>query len=185
MDIEVKKQMDSKMDAAIDAMKKDFSAVRTGRASLALFDHIMVDYYGTPTRLDQASTLSTPDNRTILISPWEPKIIGDIERAILKSDLGLTPINDGKAIRISIPALTEERRKELVKTVKKRSEDGKVAVRNVRRDINEKLKKMEKDKEISEDDLKKALDEVQKNTDAHIKKIDAILEHKELEIMEV
>lgn len=185
MDKELKKKTESKMQGAIDALKKDFGTVRTGRASLALLEGISVDYYGSQTPLQQVASLTVPESRTIMIQPWEQKIIGDIERAILKSDLGLTPTNDGKLIRINIPPLTEERRKDLVKVVKKRAEEAKVAVRNIRRDINEALKGMEKQKEISEDELKKSLDEVQNITDTYIKKVDETLEHKENEIMEV
>jgi ribosome recycling factor len=173
------------MNAAIDSLKKDFAGVRTGRASLGLLDGIVVDYYGTPTPLQQLASLSIPESRQIAIQPWEQKLIPEIERSIMKSDLGLTPANDGKVIRITIPILTEERRKQLVKVVRKRSEEAKVAVRNVRRDSNEELKKLEKDKHMSEDDVKKEQDEIQKLTDGHIKKIDEVLEHKEKEIMEV
>jgi len=173
------------MQASIEALKKKFAGVRTGRASLSLLDGLTVDYYGTVTPLQQLASLSIPDSRQILIQPWEQKIIPDIEKAIMKSDLGLTPMNDGKVIRINIPPLTEERRKQLVKVVKKEAEDAKVAVRNIRRDINEDLKKMEKEKHISEDEIKKEHDEVQKITDSFIKKVDELLEHKEKEIMEV
>jgi ribosome recycling factor len=173
------------MDAAVESLKKDFAAVRTGRASLALLDGISVDYYGTPTPLQQLASLSIPESRQIAIQPWEHKLIPEIEKSIMKSDLGLTPANDGKIIRINIPVLTEERRKQLVKVVKKRSEEAKVAVRNVRRDSNEELKKLEKEKHLSEDDVKKVQDEIQKLTDVHVKKVDEVLEHKEKEIMEV
>jgi len=185
MQKELKKEHEAKMASAIESLKKDFAAIRTGRASIALLDGIQVDYYGNPTALQQVASLSTPDSRQIVIQPWEPKIIPDIERAILKSDLDLTPANDGKLIRINIPPLTEERRKQLVKVVKKRSEEAKVSIRNIRRDLNDALKHLEKDKELSEDDLKKSLDEVQKMTDDYIKKVDEKLEHKEIEIMEV
>ncbi len=144
-----------------------------------------MDYYGTITAIQQVASLSIPDSRQILIQPWEQKIIPEIEKAIMKSDLGLTPMNDGKVIRINIPALTEERRKQLVKVVKKEAEDAKVAVRNIRREINEELKKLEKEEHISEDQIKKEHDEVQKITDSFIKKIEELLEHKEKEIMEV
>lgn len=185
MQKELKRENEEKMRASIEALKKDFGSIRTGRASLSLLDNILVVYYGNPTPLNQVSSLSTPDSRQILIQPWEPKTISDIERAILKSDLGLTPTNDGKLIRIAIPPLTEERRKQLVKVVKKRAEEAKISVRNIRRDFNEALKNLEKDKEINEDDLKKSHDEVQKLTDSYIKKVDEKLEHKEKEIMEV
>jgi len=173
------------MQASIEALKKKFGSVRTGRASLALLDGLIVDYYGTPTPIQQLASLSLPDSRQIAIQPWEQKIIPDIEKAIMKSDLGLTPMNDGKLIRINIPALTEERRKQLVKVVKKEAEDAKVAVRNIRRDVNEELKKLEKEKHVSEDEIKKEHDEVQKITDSFVKKVDELLEHKEKEIMEV
>lgn len=185
MQKELKRNHEEKMAGAVEALKKDFGSIRTGRASLSLLDGIQVEYYGNPTPLTQVAALSTPDSRQILIQPWEPKTIAEIERAILKSDLDLTPTNDGKVIRINIPALTEERRKQLVKVVKKRAEEAKISIRNIRREFNESLKKLEKNKEISEDDLKKSLDEVQKLTDDFIKKVDERLEHKEQEIMEV
>ena len=173
------------MEGAIDALKKEFGSVRTGRASLSLLDGIMVDYYGTLTPLQQLASLSVPESRQIAIQPWEQRIIPEIEKAIMKSDLGLTPSNDGKFIRIGIPTLTEERRKQLVKVVRKRAEEGKVAIRNIRRDTNEELKKLEKEKHLSEDDAKKSHDEIQKLTDSHIAKVDEVLKHKENEIMEV
>ena len=185
MEKELKRKAVEKMDHSIEALKKEFASVRTGRASLALLDGIKVDYYGTPTPLQQVASLSVPESRQIAIQPWNQKIISDIEKAIMKSDLGLTPTNDGKVIRINIPLLTEERRKQLVKVVRKNSEDAKVAVRNIRRDVNDEIKKLEKEKHLSEDDTKKSLDEIQKFTDSYVKKIDEILMHKEKEIMEV
>lgn len=185
MEKELKRKAVEKMDHSIEALKKEFASVRTGRASLALLDGIKVDYYGTPTPLQQVASLSVPESRQIAIQPWDQKIISDIEKAIMKSDLGLTPTNDGKLIRINIPSLTEERRKQLVKVVRKNSEDAKVAVRNIRRDVNDEIKKLEKEKHLSEDDTKKSLDEIQKFTDSYVKKIDEILMHKEKEIMEV
>ena len=182
---ELRKKTNERMQTSIEALKKKFASVRTGRASLSLLDGLTVDYYGTPTPLQQVASLSLPDSRQIAIQPWEQKIISEIEKAIMKSDLGLTPMNDGKLIRINIPALTEERRKQLVKVVKKEAEDAKVAVRNIRRDINEELKKLEKEKHVSEDEIKKEHDEVQKITDSFVKKVDELLEHKEKEIMEV
>ena len=173
------------MQGAIDALKKEFSSIRTGRASMALLDGIIVDYYGTPTPVQQLASLSIPESRQIAIQPWEQRLIPEIEKAIMKSDLGLTPMNDGKLIRINIPILTEERRKQLVKIVKKRAEESKIAVRNIRRDGNEELKKLEKEEHISEDEVKKEHDEIQKITDSFIKKIDELLAHKENEIMEV
>ena len=174
-----------RMEGAIDALKKEFGSVRTGRASLSLLDGIMVDYYGTLTPLQQLASLSVPESRQIAIQPWEQRIIPEIEKAIMKSDLGLTPSNDGKFIRIGIPALTEERRKQLVKVVKKRAEEAKIAIRNIRRDTNEELKKLEKEKHLSEDDAKKSHDEIQKLTDSYIVKVEEVLKHKENEIMEV
>ncbi len=182
---EHRKKVNDRMNGAIDALRKEFSGVRTGRASLALLDGIAIDYYGTMTPIQQLANLSVPESRQIVIQPWEQKIIPDVEKAIMKSDLGLTPMNDGKVIRINIPTLTEERRRQLVKVVKKRAEEGKVAVRNIRRDANDDLKKLEKEKHLSEDDAKKEHDEIQKLTDAFIRKIDEVLEHKEKEIMEV
>jgi len=182
---ELRRKTSDRMQGAIDALKKEFASVRTGRASMGLLDGIVIDYYGTPTPVQQLASLSIPESRQIAIQPWEQKIIPEIEKAILKSDLGLTPMNDGKTIRINIPVLTEERRKQLVKIVKKRAEESKIAVRNIRRDSNEELKKLEKNEHVSEDEVKKEHDEVQKITDSFIKKIDELLEHKEKEIMEV
>ncbi|MBF0553577.1 MAG: ribosome recycling factor [Nitrospirae bacterium] len=185
MDKETEKKLSGKMNTVIDHLKREYAAVRTGRASLSLLDDIMVDYYGTPTPVNQVAALGSPDPQTITISPWEQKIIPNIEKAIRKSDLDLTPNNDGKIVRITIPPLSEERRKQLVKVVKKKAEDSRVAVRNVRREFNEDLKKLEKDKHISEDETKKSQEEVQKVTDSFIKLVDEVLAHKEKEIMEV
>ena len=185
MEKEIQKSTELKMNEAIDALKKDFTTIRTGRATTALVDNVLVDYYGTPTKLAQCATVTTPDSKTILIQPWEPKLIQAIDKAIMKADLGLTPINDGKNVRISIPALTEERRKDLVKVIKKRTEEGRISVRNIRRDANDSLKKLEKDKSITEDELKKSLEEVQHLTDKFVKRVEETLEHKEKEIMEV
>ncbi len=182
---ELKKQAKERMEKAVEALKKDFASIRTGRASLSLLEGITVDYYGTQTPLNQVAALSVPEPRMITIQPWEQRMIPIIEKAILQSDLGLTPSNDGKIIRINIPPLTEERRKQLVKVVKKRAEEARVSIRNIRRDLNEELKKMEKAKEISEDDLKRDLEEVQKLTNQFIEKVDEILETKEKEILEV
>jgi len=173
------------MSRAVEVLKKEFGSIRTGRASLAILDGIMVNYYDTQTPLQQLTSLSIPESRQITIQPWEQKIIPEIEKAILKSDLGLTPTNDGKTIRINIPPLTEERRKLLVKTVKKKAEEAKVSVRNIRRDTNEEIKKLEKEKHISEDVVKKLQEEIQKITDSYISKMDEVLSHKEKEIMEV
>jgi ribosome recycling factor len=185
MEQELKRKTTDRMLRTIDVLKKDFSSIRTGRASLALLDGLMVNYYDTPTPLQQLASLSIPESRQIAIHPWDPKVIPDIEKAILKSDLGLTPMNDGKMIRINIPPLTEERRKQLVKTVRKKAEESKVSVRNIRRDVNEELKKLEKEKHISEDIVKKSQDEIQKITDSFIAKVDEVLVNKEKEIMEV
>jgi len=172
------------MGKSIDALKNEFNRVRTGRASLTILDGIRVDYYGTLTPLNQMATLAVPESRLITIQPWDVSVIKEIEKAILKSDLGLTPSNDGKIIRISIPPLTEERRKELVKVINKMSEDHKIAVRNIRRDSNELLKGLKKDGDISEDDAFKAQDQVQKITDENIKLIDDVNKEKEKEILE-
>lgn len=176
---------EDRMDKATANLDKEFGKLRTGRASTSLVDSIKVDYYGTPTPVNQLASVAVPDSRTITIQPWDKGGFAAVEKAILKSDLGLTPVNDGKLIRISIPPLTEERRKELVKVSRKYTEDAKVAVRNVRRDANEQLKKLEKDKAISEDDLKKATDEVQKLTDKYVAVADKKCQTKEKEIMDI
>jgi len=173
------------MKKAIDALKNELKKIRTGRASLSILDDIRVDYYGTPTLLNQMASLSTPESRLIVIQPWDASVIKDVEKAILKSDLGLTPSNDGKLIRITIPQLTEERRKQLVKVIYKKSEEHKVSVRNVRRDANDLLKSLKKDGEISEDEAFKAQDQVQKITDEYIKLIDDVCKEKEKEILEI
>ena len=172
------------MDKSIDALKNEFKKVRTGRASLALFEGIKVSYYGTPTPLNQVASLSVPESRLIVIQPWDQSVIGEIEKEILKSELGLTPMNDGKVIRVSIPPLTEERRKELVKVVHKIAEEYRVSIRNIRRDTNELLKSMKKDGEIAEDDFYRAQDKVQKITDDHIRLVDQTYREKEKEILE-
>jgi ribosome recycling factor len=172
------------MEKSVEALKKDLKRLRTGRASLSILDGIKVDYYGTLTPLNQMATLAVPESRLITIQPWDVSVIKDIEKSLLKSDLGLTPSNDGKIIRIAIPPLTEERRKELVKVVHKMCEDYKISLRNIRRDANELLKSMKKDGDISEDDLYKAQDQVQKITDEHIKLIDVCFKDKEKEILE-
>ena len=172
------------MGKALEALKNELSRLRTGRASLTILDGIKVDYYGTMTPLNQMATLAVPESRLITIQPWDASVIKDIEKAILKSDLGLTPSSDGKIVRISIPQLTGERRKELVKVVHKVCEEHKVSVRNYRRDSNDLLKSMKKEAEISEDDAYKAQDEVQKITDEYIKHIDECYQEKEKEILE-
>jgi len=184
---EVKKKAEDKMNKAHDVLKKELAALRTGRASLAILDGIVVDYYGTPTPLTQVANLSVPDPRLIIVQAWEAKMLGEIEKAIMKSDLGIMPTNDGKVIRLSIPPLTEERRHQIVKQAKKLAEDTRVAIRNIRRDVNDDVKKKSKDKDahISEDETKKLQDDIQKITDSHIKRIDDLLAHKEKEIMTV
>ena len=173
-----------KMSKTIDSLKKDFTRIRTGRASTALLDGIRVNCYETQMPLDQVASLSVPESRLITVKPWDPSIMTEIEKAILKSELGLTPVNDGKIIRIPIPPLSEARRKELAKLAKKMAEEGKIAVRNHRREANELLKELKNEKEISEDDLFRAQDEVQKVTDEFIKKIDDLTAEKEKEIIE-
>jgi ribosome recycling factor len=175
----------TRMDASLETVRRELAAMRTGRASLAMLDGIRVDYYGTPTPLNQVGNLSIPDPTLIQIQPWEPSMLHPIEKALRISDLDLNPQNDGKLIRIPVPTPTEERRKTLVKHAHKHTEEGRVAVRNVRRDANEHLKKLLKDKKISEDDEKHAIAEVQKLTDQHIEKLNEVLKKKEAEIMEV
>ena len=175
----------SRMEKTLSSLKTDLNKIRTGRASLALFDDIRVDYYGTPTPLNQMATLSVPEPRLITIQPWDTSAIGEIERAILKSELGVTPASDGKMIRINIPRLTEERRKELVKVVRKMAEGAKVAIRNIRREANDQLKGLEKNKKISQDELHQWMDKVQKSTDQLIEKVDGVLATKEKEILEI
>ncbi|MBM4307935.1 MAG: ribosome recycling factor [Deltaproteobacteria bacterium] len=174
-----------KMEKTIIALKTDLNKVRTGRASLALLDDIRIDYYGTSTLLNQMATLAVPEPRLITIQPWDPTTIGEIEKAILKSDLGLTPMNDGKIIRINIPRLTEERRKELVKVVKKMGEATKVALRNIRRDANDQLKGLEKNKKLSQDLLHQWMEKIQTSTDKYIERVDGALSAKEKEILEI
>src|SRR5512137_2275724 len=175
----------ARMEKTLSSLKTDLNKIMTGRASLALFDDIRVDYYGTPTPLQQAATLAVPEPRLITIQPWDTSIIGEIEKAILKSELGLTPMNDGKIIRISIPRLTEERRKELVKVVRKMAEASKVALRNIRREVNDQFKGLEKNKKISQDQLHQMMEKVQVSTDKYIEKVDASLAAKEKEILEI
>ena len=176
---------EERMEKAVGNMDKEFAKLRTGRASTSLVDAIKVDYYGTPTPISQLASVAVPDSRTLTIQPWDKGGFAAVEKAIMKSDLGLTPVNDGKIIRICIPALTEERRKDLVKVSRKYTEDAKVAVRNVRRDANDQLKKLEKDKTITEDDLKKASEDVQKLTDKYVAEADKKCQAKEKEIMDI
>lgn len=185
MSKEVIAQLNEKMTNSVDALKRELVKIRTGRASLSLLDDITVDAYGTKMPLNQVGSLTIPESRLIVIQPWDPQMLSAIEKAILSSDLGLTPSNDGKVIRLTIPQLTEERRKDLVKQVRKISEEFRVAVRNVRREANDILKNMKKDKEISEDDMFRLQDEAQKMTDNFIRKIDEISAGKEKEVMEV
>lgn len=182
---EILKKGEADMKPVIAATKNAFGAVRTGRANPSLLDRIVVDYYNTPTPLNQMANISAPEARLLVIQPWDKSVIKDIEKAILTSDLGLTPNNDGNVLRIAIPQLTEERRKDLVKIVKKEAEDHKVAIRNVRRDLNDALKKLEKNGDIKEDDCHRGLDEVQELTDKYIAEIDELLAVKEKEIMEI
>lgn len=175
--------MKEEMEKSVTSLKRDLVRIRTGRASSALVEPVHVDYYGTQMPLNQVANVTTPDPRTIQITPWESNMVGAIEKAILAANIGLTPQNDGKMIRIPIPALTEERRKEMVKLVKKMGEDAKVAIRNHRRNANETIKKSEKQKEMSEDEAKKSLDEIQKGTDTKITEIDRLIESKEKEIL--
>ena len=182
---ELKRDADHRMKRAIENVQQEFAKVRTGRATPVLLDSVRVSYYGNMVPIAQAATISIPEPRLIAIQPWDRNMIGEIEKAILKSDLGLTPSNDGTFVRIPIPQLSEERRHDLAKLVRKFGEEGKIAIRNIRRDANDHLKKMQKNHEISEDELSVVLDETQEMTDTHIKEIDEILKHKEDEIMEV
>ena len=180
-----KKSLEERIEGAKSFLKENLNTVRAGRANPALLDKVMVNYYGSPTPLKQLANISVPDPRTLLISPFDPKSISDIERAINEANIGINPANDGKVIRLAIPQLTEERRKELTRVVKNYGEDAKVAVRNLRRDVNDELKKAEKAGEITEDDLKNDLEETQKTIDKALKDIDVILAEKEKELMEV
>ena len=182
---EIKSKAESKMKKSLAALNDEFTSIRTGRASASLFDKINVDYFGTATPLNQLATISIPEARLVVIQPWDRNIIGEIEKAILKSELSLNPSNDGKIIRIAIAPLTEERRKELVKTAKNTAENSKVAMRNIRRDANDDLKKKLKKKEITEDEEKMGVDAIQKITDKYIAEINKILEAKEKDIMEI
>lgn len=182
---DVASKMSSHMDKTIDALRKEFQKVRTGRASTALLDEVKVDYYGTPTPVNQLATLAVPEPRTITLQPWEAKIIPAIEKAIINANLGVAPSNDGRLIRLNLPPLNEERRKEIVKQLRKIAEDAKVALRNIRRDTIDELKRLEKDKKITEDDLKRGEKDVQDVTNAHVAKVDEVLMHKEKEVMEV
>lgn len=184
----IKDILDSAEERMVKAeriLSSEYASLRAGRATPALLDKIMVDYYGTPTPVNQTATISCPEPRLILIQPWDKKNLGAIEKAILKSDIGITPANDGQLIRLNIPQLTEERRKEMVRQCSKKAEEFKVAMRNIRRDVNDEIKAMEKAKECSEDEAKKGLDDAQKLTDKYIKRVDELFTLKEKEIMEV
>ncbi|PID56897.1 ribosome recycling factor [candidate division KSB3 bacterium] len=182
---DVHKDTERQMKKVIESLKRDFAGIRTGRASVGLLDGITVDYYGTPTPLNQMATLSVPESSLIVIQPWDVSVIKHVEKALLRSDLGITPSNDGKVIRLAVPALTEERRKELAKLVRKRAEEKKVALRQARREANDMLKTLEKEKEITEDDLHHGHDQVQKLTDHYVKMVDELSEKKEAEILEI
>ena len=181
---DVKQEAKDLMEKAIESLKRDFNRVRTGRASASILDAVRADYYGQPTALNQMASVSVPEARLIMIQPWDPKSCGEIEKAILKSDLGLTPQNDGKVVRISIPPLTEERRRDLVKVIRKMGEETKVAVRNARREANDMLKEYKNEGDISEDDMRRGQTEVQKLTDDYTAKVDGLLAEKEKEILE-
>jgi ribosome recycling factor len=181
---EVFQEVESNMRSAIDSLKNEYASVRTGRATTALLDGIMVDYFGTQTQLKQLASLSVPESRLIVVQPWDKSVLGEVEKSIQRSNLGLNPVNDGKIIRVPIPPLTEERRKDLVKVVKKSAEDRRVSIRNARREGNELLKELEKEKEISEDDNRRAQDRIQKMTDKYTSELDAVAAQKEKEVME-
>lgn len=176
---------DTKMGKTIEVLQRELAAIRTGRASPALVENIRVDHYGVPTSIGQVATISIPEARTLIIKPWDKGALSSIERAILKSDLGLNPANDGNVIRLTIPQLTEERRRELVRVVRKRVEEGRIAIRNIRREAMEELRRLVRKKEISEDEQKRALDRLQRLTDSFIAETDSIAEGKEAEIMEI
>ena len=181
---EVYEEAQSMMKSALESLKKEFAGVRTGRATTALLDSVMVDYFGTQTQLRQLASLSVPESRLIVVQPWDKSVVGEVEKAIQRSNLGLNPVSDGKVIRVPIPPLTEERRKDLVKVVKKSAEDRRVSIRNARRDGNELLKQLEKEKEISKDDARRGQERIQKLTDQFIKELDELAAQKEKEVME-
>jgi ribosome recycling factor len=182
---EIKKNVEQKMSKSLEALKVDLSKVRTGRAHTGILDHVMVDYYGSPTAVNQVANITLTDARTIGVQPYEKNMIGPIEKAIRDSDLGLNPATNGDLIRVPMPMLTEERRRDLIKVVKSEGEDAKIAVRNIRRDANEQLKKLLKDKEVGEDEERRAQDEVQKLTDRFVAEIDKALQAKETDLMAV
>lgn len=185
MSDQIQKSLEEKLKKSIESLKSELNAVRAGRANPALLDRVEVDYYGTPTPLKQLSTIAAADPRTLVVTPFDPQAMKDIEKAILSANIGINPVNDGKVVRLSIPQLTEERRKELAKQVKAIGEEAKVAARNIRRKANDDIKKEEKAGELTEDDVKESLDDVQKATDKTIKDIENIIAEKEKEIMEV
>ncbi|MCF7927894.1 MAG: ribosome recycling factor [Spirochaetales bacterium] len=176
---------ETKMKKSVEDLKNEFQTLRTGRASASIFDRVTVDYYGQQTPLNQVATISVPEARLVVIQPWDKSLLNEIERAIQKSELSVNPNNDGKVIRINIPPLTEERRKEIVKYAKDMAEKHRVAVRNIRREANDELKKLQKDGELTEDDEKRDMDEIQKRTDKYIETMNSLLEEKEKEILEV
>ena len=181
---EIYQEVKDGMQSTLDSLVKEFAGVRTGRATTALVDGILVDYFGVQTQLKQLATISVPESRLIVIQPWDKSVVPEVEKAIQRSNLGLNPVSDGKILRIPVPPLTEERRRDLVKVVKKKAEDRRVSVRNARRDGNDLLKQMEKDKEISEDDNRRAQERIQKLTDEFIRKVDEVTAKKEKEVME-
>ncbi len=182
---DIKKDADTRMGKSIESLKNELTKIRTGRANVSLLDHVMVDYYGSEVPIAQAATVSVEDARTLAVSPWEKALVPVIEKAIMSSDMGLNPVTSGDVIRVPLPALTEERRKDFVKLVRQEAEQGKVAVRNIRRDANADLKELVKEKEISEDDERGALEIIQKLTDKHIQEVDELLAAKEKELMEI
>ena len=182
---DVMKNLNDKMEKSVEALKVDLASIRAGRANPSILNKVMVDYYGTPTPLNQVANISAPEPRLITVQPWEKTLVKEIEKAIMTSDLGLNPNSDGVVIRLNIPQLTEERRKELVKQVGKKAEEYRVTLRNMRRDANEAIKKLEKGKEITEDDSKKSIDDIQKATDKKMKELELIVANKEKEVMEV
>ncbi|HGF0844438.1 TPA: ribosome recycling factor [Legionella pneumophila] len=182
---EIKQDSEKRMKKTIEALHTDMSKIRTGRANASLLDHVMVDYYGSPTPLSQVANITTSDSRTILVTPWEKSMVAAIEKAIINSDLGLNPATAGTAIRVPMPPLTEERRKELIKVVRHEGEQGRVSIRNIRRDANNQLKELVKEKAISEDDERRAAEAIQKLTDRYISEVDAVLAEKEKDLMEI
>lgn len=185
MSSDIIKESENNMKKTIEVVKKEFASMRAGRATPALLDKVMVNYYGTPTPVNQLANISVPEARLLLIQPWDKSSLPELEKAILKSDLGITPASDGTVIRLAIPQLTQERRADLMKVIKKKAEEGRVAIRNIRRDTNEQIKASQKNGKISEDELKRSQDEIQKLTDKYIKEIDNTLSTKEQEIMQV